>query len=74
MHGTKTGLFTLQLDGVSSAGASSAPNGLVSRDCNGNALSCVNGVLKSPSVSDVVNTCGDIKCNNQNGTSLAYCP
>lgn len=64
----------LQLDGVSSAGAGCGPNGLVSRDWSGNVLSCVNGVWKSPSVSAVVTSNGDIKCNNRNGASLAYCP
>ncbi|MGX9275781.1 shufflon system plasmid conjugative transfer pilus tip adhesin PilV [Pantoea ananatis] len=64
----------LQLDGVSGAGAGCGPNGLVSRDWSGNVLSCVNGVWKSPSVTDINTTYGDQKCSNQQGASIAYCP
>lgn len=38
----------LQLDQVNTAGAACSPNGLISRDANGGALSCVNGVWAVP--------------------------
>lgn len=65
---------TLQLDGINSAGAGCSPNGKVSRVSSGAILSCVDGIWKTPSITETTNTYGDIKCNNKAGQSVAYCP
>lgn len=64
----------LQLDGVNTAGAGCSPNGQVSRDSSGAILSCVNGVWKTPAITESTTTYGDVKCNNKAGQSVAYCP
>lgn len=64
----------LQLDGVNTAGAGCSPNGQVSRDNSGAILSCVNGVWKTPAITESTTTYGDIKCNNKSGQTIAYCP
>lgn len=64
----------LQLDGVNTAGAGCSPNGQVSRDSSGAILSCVNGVWKTPAITESTTTYGDVKCNNKSGQTIAYCP
>ena len=64
----------LQLDSIAAAGQGCSPNGLQGRNNTGSILSCVNGVWTSPSITETVNAYGDIKCDNQNGQTIAYCP
>ncbi|CAI2156276.1 shufflon system plasmid conjugative transfer pilus tip adhesin PilV [Serratia entomophila] len=64
----------LQLDGVATEGQGCSPNGLQGRNPAGAILSCVNGVWKTSSITETVNAYGDIKCNNKNGQTIAYCP
>ncbi|WP_413479275.1 shufflon system plasmid conjugative transfer pilus tip adhesin PilV [Serratia proteamaculans] len=64
----------LQLDGVATEGQGCSPNGLQGRNSAGSVLSCVNGVWKTSSITETITVYGDIKCDNKNGQTIAYCP
>lgn len=64
----------LQLDGVATEGQGCSPNGLQGRNAAGSVLSCVNGVWKTSSITETITVYGDVKCDNKNGQTIAYCP